>query len=556
MLQLPPKYYLTYFTSVLEFVEQRYGFALGETERAFLRDFRALSEGARCLYIRMANRRPWFFWPGALVYPEIADPARAWPELLAGDWARPIGQVAGHLAGSPVLGPDKFLLVAALAKADLLAVHQLIGAGSVGQRLKKDALAQQLAAASAAELWPAAALALAGLVQKARMDTLEYFKFLFFGNLDPDNMAQFVVRDVGHARFADFDEQQLATRVSSREEAVAQYSALRAYRDFKLFRDTGVPLSTIFDWFGQLRATGQPLSDKHFLRMGELLERAGYWAEALQTYAPTLLPPARERQVRLWQKIGQPENAAALARELLAAPQNADEYFFAQDFLLKRAGGKRRKSTTAYLLASDEIVVGIEHQRYVEGGAIAYLQAAGYQAAHSENFVWNCLFGLLLWEVVFDQGQAALHHPLQRAPSDLYLPSFYEKRKTLIEALLAGIADGAAAIALAEGTFHEKFGTANPLVGWHTAVLDWVRRYLALIPWPQVRAVLGEMAKNLREHTRGFPDLFVWQAGNYYFAEIKSPNDHLSAQQLYWLQFFEKVGINAKVLRVVWTTAE
>jgi hypothetical protein len=39
-----------------------------------------------------------------------------------------------------------------------------------------------------------------------------------------------------------------------------------------------------------------------------------------------------------------------------------------------------------------------------------------------------------------------------------------------------------------------------------------------------------EMALNLRENTRGFPDLLVWNDEDYAFIEIKSPTDHLSSR--------------------------
>jgi hypothetical protein len=33
---------------------------------------------------------------------------------------------------------------------------------------------------------------------------------------------------------------------------------------------------------------------------------------------------------------------------------------------------------------------------------------------------------------------------------------------------------------------------------------------------------------------------------------VKSPTDNLSNQQLSWLQYFQEIGVNAKVLRVYW----
>jgi hypothetical protein len=44
----------------------------------------------------------------------------------------------------------------------------------------------------------------------------------------------------------------------------------------------------------------------------------------------------------------------------------------------------------------------------------------------------------------------------------------------------------------------------------------------------------------------------VWDDGEYAFVEVKSPTDTLSSQQLYWLHFFDKIGVNAKVIRVEW----
>jgi len=72
----------------------------------------------------------------------------------------------------------------------------------------------------------------------------------------------------------------------------------------------------------------------------------------------------------------------------------------------------------------------------------------------------------------------------------------------------------------------------------------------------QIHAVLLEMAYNLRENTRGFPDLLVWDETEYSFIEIKSPTDHLSSRQLHWLHFFANHGINSRIVRVKWIKEE
>jgi hypothetical protein len=100
--------------------------------------------------------------------------------------------------------------------------------------------------------------------------------------------------------------------------------------------------------------------------------------------------------------------------------------------------------------------------------------------------------------------------------------------------------------------FFEKYGITNPLVDWYGGLFPLVITLLERLSSEQVKAVMLEMARNLRENVRGFPDLFIWDDGDYQFIEVKSPTDSLSNQQLYWLRFFESINLRAKVLRIEW----
>ena len=117
--------------------------------------------------------------------------------------------------------------------------------------------------------------------------------------------------------------------------------------------------------------------------------------------------------------------------------------------------------------------------------------------------------------------------------------------------------------------YESKFGIANPFVVWLEEIWLLVRKAVELIEFEAMKKILHEMSKNLVEHLRGFPDLFMWDdstvdtaavdtaavdsvAGQYCFVEVKSPTDNLSNQQLSWLQYFQEIGVNAKVLRVYW----
>ncbi len=552
---LPEKYYLENFEYLLAFVETRAGFTLPPGVQQFLQTFRAASEPARCLYVRMANRKPSFFLPAQWHYPEIGDLPGALAELAAAGLAQPAHQFLPGLARQSGWDAHKFALLDSLAKAELTAAAGLFLPGLKAKTLPKPALVLQLAQPSlwaepdVAEAW-AQLPAIAQRVQQGGLPQAEFLRFLFFGDLYTESMSLFAVRDLGHLQFETYDEAQFRPRFASLAEAETEFAAAVAYREFKLFRDGGVPPPDVWAWFEHRAQTGLPLTDKNCARLGEWLERQQAWPQALAAYQRTARPPARERQVRLLHKMGRTAEALALAQTIQASPQSADEAFFAQDFLAKLQSGKRTRSTTDFLKKADTLTLAAEHRAYVEGGVVAHWQAAGWQAAHTENWVWDALFALLLWEALFDEQAGGIHHPLQRGPSDLHTPEFYAQRQAKIEGLLAALPHAAAALARAQAVYDQKAGTANPLMGWGPGLWPLVQAYLTRLPWPAVRAVLGQMAQNPKENTRGFPDLFVWNEADYFFAEVKSPNDHLAAQQLFWLQFFAQVGIQARVIRV------
>ncbi|MBC7921848.1 MAG: VRR-NUC domain-containing protein, partial [Ferruginibacter sp.] len=311
----------------------------------------------------------------------------------------------------------------------------------------------------------------------------------------------------------------------------------------------------------------RPVFDKFALRMGALLERNRLNDQALLAYQHTDQPPSPERRVRLLHKLGRLPEALALCERMRAGPQNADEKYFATDFMARLEAelgrepeqrGARlpetlrtpRKSTTLQLQASEAIRVDAGFRHRVEQGVIHHLTERGYRAVHSENYLWCGFCGLLLWDIIFDEDQQAIHHPLQRAPSDLHTPRFLEKRQTQILDRLKILHRREECIQLLQRTHAEKYGMGNPLVGWHESLLDLVMVCYQKIQPAQLERLVLEMARNLRENTRGFPDLFAWNDEEYCLIEVKSPNDHLSAQQLYWLHFFHEIGIPAKVLRV------
>ena len=303
-----------------------------------------------------------------------------------------------------------------------------------------------------------------------------------------------------------------------------------------------------------LSEVAQPGYVKLINRVGAFLERQKLPEQALTVYQLTDQIPSRERRVRLLHRMGFVEEAMALCEAIAHTPQNADERFFALDFQEKITSTKKRvkKSVTRFLQESSSVQIPISYRYRVEQGVADYFVEKGYGAVHAENYPWRGLFGLIFWEIIYDTNVQAIHHPLQRMPSDFYQPDFYRKRAPQIRERLSELDTSEKVAQVLESTFIEKFGIANVLVDWNEILLELVKLIARSLSPMQLRAILLEMATNLRENTRGFPDLMVWGEQGLELVEVKSPTDHLSAQQLHWMHFMADLGVKARVLRVEW----
>lgn len=554
--ELPAKYYLDYFTYLLAFVKDKYGAILGERENEFLRRFTALSEEGRCLFVRMVNRRGQFFRANKLAYEEIISPDETLEEL------RQNGFISNFSERHEPEAADVLNLFIKPELAQFLPLLELNLKGI--SKYKKPELAAYLLEnvpfVSLHEVVHASEL----IIRQEFNEEIEMLKFLFFGDLYSD-MTGFVIRDVWDLRYEQYDDRKFTPRFLSRKEAEDKYFLSKIYLQFKIMRET-LPAAEIFGWFcnwisepKDWDSSARPVFDKLVLRLGTLLEKNQLTEQALKIYQHTQQPPSRERQIRLLHKLNRLPEAIILCEQLAGDARNADEKFFALDFknrleasLSRELKRKIRKSTTQQLHESETIRVPDTFKYQVEQGVIYYLSERNQRAVHTENSLWCSFFGLFLWDIIFDEDQQAIHHPLQRAPSDLYTTKFLEKRQTSLQKRLEDLYSREAFHLLIQRIHAEKYGMGNPLVGWHESLLELVLTCYDKLQPEQIERVLLEMARNLKENTRGFPDLFCWDENGYCFIEVKSPNDHLSAQQLHWLQFFKEIGIHAKALRVEW----
>ena len=553
---LPPKYYHDYFGYVLDFVRKMYEPLLNSSEIGFLNAYNALSEDAQCLFIRFSNRSKSFFRVNNLSYTEIIDIPAALNELHDKQFIQSLGE----------LHEERFEEVMDLfTKPEHLAFTKILEPQIMPSKsIRKPDLIRWI-------LYEYDFKTICEIIQETEpvvkvgyeMEVM-MMKFLFFGNRYAD-MTEFVVRDLGHVRFQSFDEEHLAIQFENRKDVDDTLMVSLMKETFNLLKNEAPP-EEIFDWFmnwqtgvsASLSTKALPAYHLFVVKVGAWLERKKMLSQALTIYQLTNDAPSRERRVRLLYNLGEIEEALALCEEIAENPQNADERYFSQDFHEKIINKKKRavKRTTQALKDASSIDIPVSYRFRVERGAIDYYQELGAQAVFSENEPWRALFGLLFWDIIYDTNVKAIHNPLQRVPSDFFLPDFYLKRSTQLLARMKEADSTEAISAVVEKTFQEKFGITNVLVSWYPGMLETVLKLISLLTPQQIHAVLLEMAYNLRENTRGFPDLLVWDETEYSFIEIKSPTDHLSSRQLHWLHFFADHNIKSRIVRVKWIKDE
>ena len=549
---LPQKYYHEYFGYVLEFVRKRYEPVLNENEKNFLKKYTDLTEDAQCLFIRFSNRSKSFFRAQSLSYAEIQDIPAVLEELLE-------NQFVEHLCHTHTVHAAEIMDL--FTKPEHLAFTRRLGADVMpSQSIKKPDLVRWLLYEYDFKDIIELICDTEPVVKVSYEGEVMLMKFLFFGNRYAD-MTEFVIRDLGHVRFQSFDEEHLAIQFETRKDVDDTLMVSMMKETFDQIKQE-LPPEEIFDWFlnwqvglsGNLSSRALPSYHLFVLRVGSWLERKKMLSQALTIYQLTSDAPSRERRVRLLYSLGETDEALALCEEIAENPKNADERYFYQDFRERILNKKKRtlKRTTQALKSADSIEVPEMYRYQVEMGAIQFYRDQGYQAFFSENEPWRSLFGLLFWDIIYDTNVQAIHNPLQRVPSDFFLPDFYYKRSSQLNERMKSAGTLKEIEDIVTRTYAEKFGTTNVLVSWYEGSLEKVLTLVSLLNPSQIHAILLEIAVNLRENTRGFPDLLVWKEAEYAFIEIKSPTDHLSSRQLHWQHFFAEHGIQSRIVRVNW----
>lgn len=531
-------YYLVNFLRVLEDVGTRYGDLLRPGETALAQCFGALPAPAKRLFVRLLTRRGPWIRRDALAYPEVEDLPGALERLSAEGFCEDAGQ-APHREAAALLRKGE---IEALLSAHGVPFRKAEPRGALEARLLESVPGRAVLDAAPAVGVAGPALAWARLLF-----------LLFFGNAEQD-LADFVVADLGHVRYETYEADPACRIFGSREEVDLLVSLGDLREAFEAGEDLPGVTRTLLDLERFAGIRPQRRYHRLLCDVGRAWERAGDAAAALACYGRSALPPARERTARILLAAGDVPGAAAAALAMAEAPRDPGEARFARRCLERLA---RRDPSAAAWAASHppdppppslRLRVPRHPSGSVEQAALA--AAEGWRGWHTENALWTALYGLAFWDVLFAPVPGAFQHRFQAAPADLRLPGFFEARREAIRARLRDLEEPGAPRRLILAMEEQKRGVANVFVNWRAVPRDLLEAALDHVPPAALLEVLRTLAPNPAAWRSGFPDLFLCAPGRAALWEVKGPGDALRPEQERWLGIFNRAGLESLVVRV------
>ena len=524
--QLPSRYYLTHFRAMLADLTHLYGHWLTAEEHAWLQGLDQLPEPALCLYLRLVNRKGLCFNPSQLNYAEVGHVAEAADPLLAD----------GLLLAPPADA------MAALSAWDAPLLKALAGAFLVDGlhrcHSKKRLLAGLANSAHLPDMLAYGLRYFGPLWQIQHKPLWHWLLFLYFGQPET-NLARFAVHDL---RLTQPDSPpQLTPLFADRADAVMAYT---------WHQRVSLPVADFNpEALGQLVSlpyspASEPIRHQYLMQTAAQLEKKLQLDDAMALYQAVPLAAARIRQFKLLKKTGRLSDALTLAAERATQTQDVEEAVYVERLLTRH-----KRAVPPPPVPEQLISLPAPEGTPIERHVLTHMASQGWHGLHAENWLWRCLFGLTFWDELHQNG--VFHHRLQVASRDLrHGPAFWQTRQAALHQRLNLLSDPATWHALLAMTHWRHAGKPNALVSWSPEVIPTLAVWMQQLPLAGLKAVLLQMAQHMESLTCGLPDLFVWQAGQCAFIEVKSPRDRLSAVQTYWIRFFQQHQLPVWVLKV------
>ena len=539
-----PLYYLHNFHKALAWIAARHDDLLDARERDFVHGFGTLEIPAQALLVRMIMRKGTHFRASKLNYEEIGCSHQAAQPLIQQGWVLDDVSLAQEQL-LDLLRKDEILTCFATRIED--------------RRARKDqlclALLQQPADARSFNQW---CPLLDDRLYSLTIDALcERLRLMFFGNLHQD-WSEFVLADLGIFRYEQVDLPGDARALRCRTD-IDDYLHLQRCREAF---EAEVCVEQVLEQIDTRRYHNPYIASRRaklLFRIGQHLERSATLERALQVYASSGYPQARQRQIRVLERSGQWQQAHDLASQALAAPCSDSEAQLAARALVRlsrQLGLPPQKRACPAAESRIDLQLPQLGPWSVEQRVQLHLHCDDAPVHYVENTLICSLFGLLCWPAIFAALPGAFFHPFQSGPADLLAADFHPRRAALFSACLEQLDDGRYHESIRQ-TYREKFGIQSPFVHWGVLDEGLLEQALACFPATHLKAWFLRLLGDIQANRAGMPDLIqFWPAEKRYrMIEVKGPGDRLQDNQRRWLAFCAEHGMPVDVCYVQWASA-
>ncbi|CAH8540351.1 unnamed protein product [Schistosoma guineensis] len=179
---------------------------------------------------------------------------------------------------------------------------------------------------------------------------------------------------------------------------------------------------------------------------------------------------------------------------------------------------------------------------------------------HCESQIYHLLFCILFYDILFEISPSppdVFYSYRQSAPLDLFTDEFYQSRKDLIDARLQWLLavdqsdDHSNSLEFRIHTYWEMHNGERCL--WANWDLLKNSQELIDIFWCLgpcvVHDICRKLATDYRSWRSGLPDLLLWSPTETRakIVEVKGPGDHLSTQQIMWLDVLVRAGADVEI---------
>jgi DNA polymerase III subunit epsilon len=529
---LPVYYYHDHFTEMLSFVGETYGSVLTEQHYTFISNFKNLTKDAQCLLVRMINRRGRIFHAGTLRYAEISNARRGLEELRQSGLVRPLEE---EDYGEFIIRHPKDALIKGGKEAGFADIR----ASWAKPKLIEYFLVNISFAGACEHCGGGEFIALGDT------EPVEFLLYLYFGKTE-DDLKNFALRDLGILRTN--KQANLSARFTDESEARAcfHYSRLLARLELKSEAVYRAAIASVLDGPACTTDYATELRNRAVHRTGLYFEKCNEKELAAQLYQAGSSAECNERLARLFYSGGDKGRAEELLRRMIEDPASDDEFIFASDFYSRKYSGQRTGLCTALLRSGSTVIVDDAWRGNAEAGVAGIMRRKGHGVHHAENRLWNCLFGLLFWDELFESGQ--LHSNFDWVPQCLKHKTFTRLFAAQINEKLALVA-AQSALAPILRTVASRCRRPNGIFAWDWVDMEALRAVLTGRP-EGVAAILRLMCEDYRAMRDGFPDLMIEKDGAISFLEVKAEGDVIRRNQLTRLRQLGNAGITASIARV------